>query len=91
MVSDQLGRPVAVDTDPKSFWTYTRGEQGRRLRGTYEVPDGKGYVVGDINIGDRPIEFGGQIADFISIKVTGVACRFGHSAGAPFTVCKGQG
>jgi hypothetical protein len=73
--------------DPKSFWEFTRGEEGRRLRAVYEVKN-KDYVVGDIRINGRPIEFGAQIADFVSVKLVGIACRFGKSRGAPFTVCK---
>jgi hypothetical protein len=76
------------DTDPKSFWSYTRGEEGRRLRGVYEVSEDKDYVVGDIKIKGQPIGFGAQIADFVSVKIVGVACRFGESQGEPFTVCK---
>jgi hypothetical protein len=74
-------------TDPKSFWKYTRGPAGKRLRGVYEVPESKKYMVGDVTIDGRPIEFGAQIADFVSIKITGVACRFGKSKVAPATRC----
>lgn len=75
-------------TDPHSFWRVTRGDPGHAVRAVYEVPTGKGYVVGDITIADQPIEFGGQIADFVTIKIVGVACRIGQSLGKPFTVCK---
>jgi hypothetical protein len=78
-------------TSPKAFWRWVRGEPRRRLRGVYEVPVEKGYVVGDISISGQPIEFGGQIADFVSIKIVGLACRIGASIGQPFTVCKGGG
>lgn len=74
-------------TDPKTFWRYTRGEPGRRLRGVYEVPKNKGYVVDDIKIRGQAIEFGAQIADFVSIKITGVATRFGQSTAAPVNRC----
>jgi hypothetical protein len=74
--------------DPRSYWRAVRGEPGRSLRAVYEVPLEKGYVVGDITIADQPIEFGGQIADFVSIKIVGVACRIGQSRGKPFTVCR---
>ena len=53
----------------------------------YEVPAAKGFVVGDIKIGGRPIEFGAQIADFIRIKLTGLATRLGQSAVAPVNGC----
>lgn len=75
-------------SDPKSYWTYTRGQQGRRLRGVYEVPVNKGFVVGDITINDEPIQFGAQIADFVTVKVVALACRIGKTQGQPFTVCR---
>lgn len=75
-------------TDPHAFWSFQRGEQGRWMRGVYEVPAEKGYVVGDITVAGQPIEFGGQIGDFVSIKLVGLACRIGQSQAKPFTVCK---
>lgn len=53
------GRPVG------DYWTVERGEKGAALRVTYEVPDAEGFFVGDIRIGGRRIEFGGQIAEHI--------------------------
>jgi hypothetical protein len=58
------------------------------VRAVYEVPAGHGFVVGDIRIAGRPIEFGAQIADFINMKLTGVGCRFGQSPVAPMTGCR---
>jgi hypothetical protein len=75
-------------TDPHTYWSFVRGEKGRWLRGVYEVPASKGYSVGDITVADQPIEFGGQIADFVSIKIIGLACRIGQTSGKPLTVCK---
>lgn len=77
-------------TDPKAFWRHTRGEKGLRVRSVYEVtPEAsKDYVVGDITINGRPIEFGAQIADFVSVRLTGLACRFGRSRGEPMAACK---
>jgi hypothetical protein len=76
-------------SDPKAYWTYVRGVDGRRIRAVYEVPLEKGFVVGDITINGQPIAFGAQIADFISIKLTAVACRFGQSTATPMTACVG--
>ncbi len=75
-------------SDPKQYWSYLRGTAGRYVRAVYEVPPAKGFVVGDIEIGGKPIRFGGQIADFIKIKLTGLACRFGKSTAQPMTACK---
>lgn len=69
---DTSGWVTPDGTDPATFWTYTRGTADRPVRAVYEVT-GKDYVVGDITINDTPIQFGGQIADFIKIKLTAVA------------------
>lgn len=76
-------------SDPKSYWTYVRGDAGHAVRAVYEVPAAKGFTVGDVTIGGRPIQFGAQITDFITMKLTAVACRFGSSAAEPMTGCVG--
>ena len=43
------------------------------LRLVYEVPASEGFVVGDIRIGGRPIEFGGQIAEHLTVTFPAVA------------------
>jgi hypothetical protein len=75
-------------TNAKTFWKVTRGEPGLAVRGVYEVPAEKGYVVGDITIEGEPVEFGGQLADFLSVKIIATACRIGKTAGKPFNVCR---
>lgn len=74
-------------SDPKSYWTYLRGDTEHRVRAAYRVPPEKGFSVGDITIAGRPIRFGSQIADFITIKLTGIACRLGRSTAEPQTSC----
>ena len=74
-------------SDPAGFWTITRGTKEKALRAVYEVPAGRGFVVGDIKINGKPIEFGAQIADFIRIKLTGLATRLGQSTVAPMNGC----
>ncbi len=75
-------------SDPKSYWKYVRGSAGRQVRAVYEVPSEQGFAVGDITINGKPINFGAQIVDFISIKLVGIACRVGQSTVAPLTGCK---
>ncbi len=76
------------DGSPASdYWEITRGTPEKALRAVYEVPAGKGFTVGDIKINGRNIEFGSQIADFITIKLTGLATRLGKSDVAPFPGC----
>jgi hypothetical protein len=43
------------------------------LRLVYEVPASEGFVVGDIRIGGRPIEFGGQIAEHLTVMFPAIA------------------
>ena len=66
-----------------------RGKDDHFVRAVFEVPPGRGYVVGDIKIAGQPIEFGAQIADFITIKLEGLATRIGQSTVAPFQGCRG--
>lgn len=56
------GRPVG------DYWTIDRGAPGAALRVTYEVPAGEGFLVGDVSIGGRPIEYGAQIAEHITMS-----------------------
>lgn len=75
-------------SDPAKFWQYLRGREGTPVRAVYEVPADAGFTVGDIKINGRPIQFGAQIADFIQIKLTGLATRIGQSTVAPMTGCR---
>jgi hypothetical protein len=50
------------------YWQVDRGVRGAALRVTYEVPERAGFQVGDILIGGRPIEFGGHIAEHITMS-----------------------
>jgi hypothetical protein len=74
-------------TDPATFWSIARGDANHAVRAVYEVAAGHNYVVGDISINGTPIQFGAQITDFITMKLTGVACRFGKSTVQPMTAC----
>jgi hypothetical protein len=65
------------------FWKPIRGKAGMIVRANFEVPSAEGYTVSDIKIGNDNIEFGGQIAEFITVKLTGVACKKGHFNNQP--------
>jgi len=59
------------------YWKLERGDQDHIVRAVYEVPagelsNGHPFVVGDIKIAGEPITFGGQLAKFLRIKLTGV-------------------
>jgi len=75
-------------SNPATFWKITRGTAQKAVRAVYEVPDDRGFPVGDITINGLPIRFGAQIADFITIKLTGLATRLGQSLHAPLAGCK---
>lgn len=60
------------------YWRIVRGAPGRILRLEYRVPEDEGFVVGDIRIGGRPIEWGGQIAEHVTCMIGGVAGRRGR-------------
>ncbi len=84
-----VGWSTPDNRDPQDFWTFVRGENDHFVRAVFEVPPEVGYVVGDIKIAGRPIEFGAQIADFITIKLEGLATRIGQSTVAAFQGCRG--
>jgi hypothetical protein len=58
-----------------------RGSPGMILRAEYRLPDAlatSGRTVSDVFIGGQRIQFGGQIAQRVTMKLTGVACRQGQ-------------
>jgi hypothetical protein len=57
------------------YWRVTRGRSGAVLRLEYEVPDAEGFVVGDIEIGGRPVTHGGQLAEHISLALPVLVAR----------------
>ncbi len=74
-------------SNPMEYWKITRGTEQKALRAVFEVPEDKGFVVGDIQISGKTIDFGAQIADFITIKLTGMATRVGQSIVKPLNGC----
>lgn len=70
----RTGGWVAPDgTDPAKFWKVTRGTAATAVRATFEVPVTKGYTVGDIRINGVPITSPSQLAEFIDVRVVGLA------------------
>lgn len=65
------------------YFRIERGAPGYTVRAVYEVPHGetaggKPFVVGDISIGGAKIEYGGQIAKHINMRLTGLAIGKGQ-------------
>jgi hypothetical protein len=56
-----------------NYWRIVRGSLGMVLRLEYEVPAAAGFVVGDIRIGGHLIEYGGQVAEHITVSTSGTA------------------
>jgi hypothetical protein len=50
-----------------------RGSPGMIERMVVEVPEGRNFNLGDITIAGVPIRYGGQIAECITVKLTGIA------------------
>lgn len=70
---DDTGWTKPNGTPVGDYWRIVRGSPGQILRLEYRVPPGAGFVVGDIRIGGRRIEWGGQIAEHVTCTVGGVA------------------
>jgi hypothetical protein len=70
---DDTGWTKPDGSSVDDYWRIVRGSPGQILRLEYAVPPGAGFVVGDIRIGGRPIEWGGQIAEHVTCTVVGVA------------------
>lgn len=70
-------------SNPLDYWKVVRGTKEHQLRAVYEVPALKGFVVGDIKINGRRIQYGGQIADFVRVKLVGLAFDFGRHKANP--------
>jgi hypothetical protein len=70
---DDTGWTKPNGTPVGDYWRIVRGSPGQILRLEYEVPAGESFVVGDISIGGRPIEWGGQIAEHVTVMIAGIA------------------
>jgi hypothetical protein len=61
-----------------NYWRVVRPPStpgGPALRLEYQVPAEEGFVVGDVSIGGRRIEYGGQLAEHITVLIGGLAGR----------------
>lgn len=64
--------------DPAAFWTVERGDTQHTVRASYSVASERGYRVGDITADGRPIRFGAQLADRVSVRLTALVKPAGH-------------
>lgn len=58
---------------PNSWWRIVRGSRGKVVRLEYSVPNNFNYEVGDLKLGGRKIEYGGQLAEHITVVLHGLA------------------
>jgi hypothetical protein len=65
------------------YWKVLRGQPDAIVRARYEVPPSEGFSVSEILIGGEPIAFAGQIAERITMKLTGIAAEQGQHRAAP--------
>lgn len=61
-----------------NYWKVVRGTKSMAMRLVYEVPAHLGFAVGDMKIGGIPIDYGGQVAEHISVRIVGTAGTIGR-------------
>ena len=69
--------------DAQQYFRTDRGAAGTIVRAVFEVPASERFTVGDITIEGQAIEFGGQIAEHITMKLTGLAFGKGQIQNSP--------
>jgi len=70
-------------SDAQQYFRVVRNPAGMTVRAVFEVPASANFTVGDIKIGGQPIEFGGQIAEHVTMKLTGLAFGKGQVQNPP--------
>jgi hypothetical protein len=65
------------------YWKVLRGSSDLILRARYEVPASEGFTISDIQIGGEPIAYPGQIAQNITMRLTGIAADPGKHKNSP--------
>lgn len=68
----------AAPADPAAFWTIERGDEDHAVRASFAVPPELGFAVGDIKLDGRPIQFGAQLADRVTVRLTAVVKQAAH-------------
>ena len=77
------------DGSPTTGWFQVlRGSASHALRAVFAPPQGSPFTVSDVKIGGVAVTFGGQIAQHITMKLTGVASASNTIHNSPVP-CKG--
>ena len=72
---DDTGWTTPEGAPAGDWWRVVRGVPGAALRVVYEVPASEGFAVGDLRIGGRPVDHGGQLAEHVTVAAGGVVGR----------------
>lgn len=75
MVTPETGQDR---TDPASFWKIERGNAAHAVRASFAVPHGLGFAVGDILLDGRPLQFGAQLADRVTVRFSALVKPAAH-------------
>ena len=80
---DTSGWRTPDGSDAAEYVCIVRGSPGMIERLTVEVPPERCFSLGDITIGGTKIDYGGQIAECITVKLVGAAAKLGSVKNAP--------
>lgn len=70
-------------TTTAGWFQILRGSAGQTLRAVFAPPAGSAFTVSEVKIGGTPVQFGGQIAQKITMKLTGIASAGMSTHNAP--------
>ena len=82
-----MGWTTPDGEDPRKFWKFVQGKDNHFVRAVFECRPAKDTWSGTSRSPAKPLTSVLRIADFITIKLEGLATRIGQSAVAPFQGC----
>ncbi len=68
---DAIELPNGINIE--EVMTVERGDDDHMMRVSFEMPAGSGFDLSDAGIDGVPLQYGGQIAELMRIRITGVA------------------
>lgn len=85
------GTKLTIDGQPAGgFFSVVRGSLPFGLRAIYRLPQqlaALGKTVSDVKIGGNPLQYGGQLAELITMHLIGVASKDRDVANSPIQEC----
>ena len=70
---DLTGFEMPNDEDPEELFIVERGSDDFKMRVKVQAPENANYSLSDVLVDGEPLEFGGQIAEKIRIRIRGMA------------------